>query len=100
MAGRVERSSGRGLAAPGRLSIAVQKSVPVGFGEAVRGQSVSNLLQRSPQPDEIGIAPQAGPAQLATVEIHQIHGVLAEKHVVRVEVGVTHAEVMEAPDTT
>src|SRR5207245_2507433 len=92
--------SRQGLVTRG-LPVAVQQSVPIGLPEAIARQRIGNLLERAPQAHQIAVTPESRPAQLALVEVDDVHlGILVEKDVVRVEIGVTHPEIMESPDAT
>src|ERR1700739_2389103 len=86
---------GRGAA---RLTVAVEEPVPGGLREALGRQPPGELLQRAAQAHQVRVTPQAGTAQLTAVEVDEIDLLFAEEYVVRVEVRVADAEVVEAAD--
>src|SRR6056297_3085906 len=66
---------------------------------AEAGHAAPELVQGTQQPREIAPLPGTGPTDAAAVEVEQPHGtVLAELDVVRVQVGVTDARLVKAPD--
>src|SRR5579871_6312619 len=82
------------------LAVTIEQAMPVRLAEALRGQVVGYLLERAPQAYEVAVTPQARAAQLTLIEVDQVHpGILAEQHVVRVEIGTTHAKIVETTDT-
>ena len=79
-----------------RLPISVEQPMPVRFAEMLWWQAVGDLLERASQPHEIAVAPHPGPHEPAAIEIEQVHQIVAdEQDVVRVQIGVAHAEVVK-----
>ncbi len=73
--------------------------MPVCLRDTVRRQGIRHLLERTPQAHQIAVAPQPGLHQPAAVEIDQEHVALGgEQDVVRVEVRMAHAQVVEGAD--
>ena len=69
----------------------------------LRRQLVGDLLERTAQAYEVAVAPETRLHQPPAIEVHEIHQVIAhEQNVVRIQVRMAHAEVVEganaAPD--
>ncbi|MFO1409147.1 MAG: hypothetical protein U1F06_02035 [Steroidobacteraceae bacterium] len=77
-----------------RVEVGLDQRAPVAGIEVQARQRIGDLLQRA-QLDH-GVAPHAGAPQPAAVEVDQPHLVGIDQHVVRVEVGVVAAGVVEA----
>jgi hypothetical protein len=81
---------------PAGLAIPVEQPVPVRFAEVFGRHLVGDLFQRPAQPHEIPITPHARPPESSPIEVDEIHRIISdEQDVVRVQVRVTHAEIVE-----
>src|SRR6202042_59948 len=58
---------------------------------------IGGFLERAPQADQVVVLPEAGFAQGAAIEIDQVDRLLAQQDVVRVEIRVTHTEIVKSP---
>ena len=83
---------------PGTILALVPRH-PQRFAEMLRRQVVGDFLERPPQPHQVSVAPHAGPHEAAAVEVDEIHRLVAhEQDVVRVQVWMTHAQIVKGAD--
>src|SRR3977135_1656811 len=91
-------SGHRRRGAGGELAVTVEQCVPVRLPETLRRQSPGDLLHEWGPPHQVGVAPQPRPAQLTAIEVDEVHGLLAQQHVVRIQIRMAYPEIVESAD--